>query len=96
VNLETAMTTATTVPLAAHGPSLSGQAKLYIAAFLIVLVAELIGNVNVPLGSAKIVLLPLLWALLMGAALGLAGKRLACASPPSCRTARHRCCSLRC
>jgi hypothetical protein len=81
VNLETAMTTATTVPLAAHGPSLSGQAKLYIAAFLIVLVAELIGNVNVPLGSAKIVLLPLLWALLMGAALGLAGKRL----PPGVR-----------
>jgi hypothetical protein len=55
---------------------MNGQARLYIAAFIIVLIAESIGNVNVPLGSARIVLLPLLWALLMGAALGLASKRL--------------------
>jgi hypothetical protein len=70
------VTSATTVPLVGHDASTSGQARLYIAAFIIVLIAESIGNVNVPLGSAKIVLLPLLWALLMGAALGLASKRL--------------------
>lgn len=53
-----------------------GMARLYIFAFALVLIAEFIGNVNIPLGSAKIVLLPLLWALLMGAAIGLASKRL--------------------
>lgn len=52
------------------------QARLYVAALVIVLIAEAIGNVSVPLGSAKIVLLPLLWALLMGAALGLAHRRM--------------------
>jgi len=40
-------------------------------AFVIVAAAELIGNVSIPIGSASIVLLPLLWALLLGAALGL-------------------------
>jgi len=54
----------------------SDQARLYIAAFIIVLIAEYIGNVAIPLGPAKIVLLPLLWALLMGAAIGLASKRM--------------------
>ena len=75
--METAnMTTATIVPIAGQPSSQSGQLKLYFAAFIIVLIAELIGNVSIPLGSAKIVLLPLLWALLMGAAVGLASKRL--------------------
>lgn len=53
-----------------------GKARLYIFAFVLVLIAEFIGNVNIPLGSAKIVLLPLLWALLMGAAIGVASRRL--------------------
>jgi hypothetical protein len=69
-------TTATVYPTTAPAPGLTEQVRLYLAAFLIVVIAELIGNVNVPIGSAKIVLLPLLWALLMGAALGLASKRL--------------------
>ncbi len=55
------------------------HARLYFAAFVIVLVAELIGNVSIPMGVTKIVLMPLLWALLIAAALGLASKRL----PPS-------------
>lgn len=54
----------------------SNQARLYLTAFVIVLVAEYIGNVAIPMGQAKIVLLPLLWALLMGAALGLVSGRL--------------------
>jgi hypothetical protein len=45
--------------------------RLFLMAFAIVTIAELIGNVTVPLGIANIVLLPLLWALLLGAALGL-------------------------
>lgn len=52
------------------------QARLYGAAFVIVLIAEGIGNVSIPLGPAKIILLPLLWALLMGAALGLTHKHM--------------------
>jgi hypothetical protein len=50
--------------------------RLYLIAFGLVLAAECIGNVNIPLGPAKIVLLPQLWALLMGAAIGLASPRL--------------------
>jgi hypothetical protein len=60
--------------VAAASPS--DQVRLYLAAFGIVLAAELIGNVSIPMGAAKIVLLPLLWALLMGAALGVASQRL--------------------
>ncbi len=54
----------------------AGHARLFAAAFLLVLIAEFIGNVSLPLGPAKVVLLPLLWALLLGAAWGLASPRL--------------------
>ena len=63
-------------PVAAMPGSSTGKARLYLFAFAIVVLAECIGNVSIPLGPAKIVLLPLLWALLMGAAVGLASKRL--------------------
>ena len=53
-----------------------GRVRLFLAAFVIVMIAEYIGNVSIPIGSNGLVLLPLLWALLMGAALGLAGDRL--------------------
>lgn len=69
------MSTATVYPSARSTP-FGDQARLYAAAFAIVLIAEYIGNVAIPMGPAKIVLLPLLWALLMGAALGLAAKRM--------------------
>jgi hypothetical protein len=64
------------MPIAAVPSSSGEKAKLYLFAFALVIVAELIGNVSIPLGPAKIVLLPLLWALLMGAAIGLLSKRL--------------------
>jgi len=64
------------LPTAAMPSTGFDKAKLYLFAFVIVLVAEFIGNVSIPLGPAKIVLLPLLWALLMGAAVGLMSKRL--------------------
>jgi len=71
------MSHASTPYLVASSPAgSSGHVRLYAAAFVIVLVAEMIGNISIPIGAAKIVLLPLLWALLMGAALGLASKRL--------------------
>jgi hypothetical protein len=51
----------------------SNLTRVFIFAALCVLAAELIGAINVPLGGTyKVVLLPLLWALLIGASWGLA------------------------
>ena len=55
---------------------ISGPVRLFLFALAAVAIAESIGNVTIPLGSNKIVLLPLLWALLIGAALGLAAPRM--------------------
>ncbi len=59
-------------------PAVSGGGKLtlFLLALVIVVIAEAIGNVSIPVGSGKIVLLPLLWALLLGGALGLMSPRL--------------------
>ena len=51
-------------------------AKLYFFAALILLVAEFIGSVTFKVGPGKVVLLPMIWALLMGAAWGLAKNHL--------------------
>lgn len=48
--------------------------KLYFFAALIVVASESIGTISFTLGPGKISLLPLLWALLIGAALGLCRK----------------------
>ena len=63
-------------PIGATSGTLPATARLYLIAFGLVLIAELIGNISFPVGPAKIVLLPLLWALLLGAAIGLVSKRL--------------------
>ncbi|WCM93173.1 DUF3100 domain-containing protein [Acidovorax sp. NCPPB 2350] len=71
------MTTTTSMPSATDpADSVGEKARLFLIACVLVLAAESIGAVNIPLGPAKIVLLPLLWALLMGAAIGLASRRL--------------------
>jgi hypothetical protein len=59
-------------------PPVSGGGKLtlFLLALVIVVIAEAIGNVSIPVGAGKIVLLPLLWALLLGGALGLMSPRL--------------------
>ncbi|RKF49419.1 DUF3100 domain-containing protein [Paraburkholderia fungorum] len=49
--------------------------KLFFYAAVILLVAELIGSFTFKIGPGKVVLLPMIWALLMGAALGLASGR---------------------
>ena len=46
--------------------------RLYALAFAVVLAAEFIGIVNVPVGLGNIILLPLLWALLIGGVWSLA------------------------
>ncbi|TGD94684.1 DUF3100 domain-containing protein [Methylobacterium nonmethylotrophicum] len=62
-------------------PGRIGLLTLFVLALAVVTLAELIGNVAIPLGHGKIILLPLLWALLMGGGLGLAAPRL----PPALR-----------
>ncbi|WP_145011857.1 DUF3100 domain-containing protein [Pseudomonas oryzihabitans] len=56
--------------------AVSDTVKLYIWAALVLLIAELVGAISIPLGPGKVVLLPMIWALLLGAAVGLAGPRL--------------------
>ncbi|MES2936831.1 MAG: DUF3100 domain-containing protein [Pseudomonadota bacterium] len=72
------MSTSAAIDPGASAPATAagGRIRLYVAAFALVVIAECIGNINIPVGPAKIVLLPLLWALLMGAAWGLASRRL--------------------
>jgi hypothetical protein len=48
------------------------RTRVYVLAFVVVTVAELIGSFNIPAGPGKIILLPLLWALLLGGAIGVA------------------------
>jgi hypothetical protein len=50
--------------------------KMYFFALLIIVIAELIGSVAFNVGPGKVVLLPMIWALLMGAVLGWAKDRL--------------------
>ncbi|WP_144138265.1 DUF3100 domain-containing protein [Paraburkholderia sp. BCC1884] len=51
-------------------------ARLYLLAAMIVVIAELIGSFAFNVGPGKVVLLPMIWALLVGAALGLAQNRV--------------------
>ena len=51
-------------------------AKVYFFALGIMVAAEFIGSVTFNVGPGKVVLLPMIWALLMGAALGLAKNRV--------------------
>ena len=50
--------------------------KLYGIALVIMVAAELIGSATFNVGPGKVVLLPMIWALLMGGVLGLAKNRL--------------------
>src|SRR5450830_1488219 len=44
--------------------------KLYVFAVMILVVAELIGSITFKVGPGKVVLLPMVWALIMGAVIG--------------------------
>lgn len=56
--------------------AVSATAKLYIWAAVILVCAELIGSISIPVGPGKVVLLPMVWALLLGAGVGIASQRL--------------------
>jgi len=49
--------------------------KLVVVALVVVTLAELIGSAQFKLGPGKVVLLPMLWALLLAAAWGIAARR---------------------
>ncbi len=57
-------------------PSAGGKLRLLLVILAVVAVAEGIGAVQFTLGPGKVVLLPMLWALLIAAALGIAQARL--------------------
>lgn len=50
-------------------------AKLFLYAAVIIVIAEFMGSFAFKIGPGQVVLLPMIWALLMGAALGLASDR---------------------
>jgi hypothetical protein len=50
----------------------SPRVRVFALALLVVVAAELIGSYNIKAGPGNIILLPLLWALLVGCAIGLA------------------------
>ena len=51
-------------------PNFLGVLPVYMWALVVVIIAESIGPITVPLGSAKVVLLPMIWALIAGAIIG--------------------------
>jgi len=53
----------------------AGAAKVMLYAAGILLIAQWIGSFTFKIGPGKVVLLPMIWALLLGAALGLASAR---------------------
>ncbi|WP_347559077.1 DUF3100 domain-containing protein [Robbsia sp. KACC 23696] len=55
---------------------LGGYAKLYLFALVIVVLACLIGAITFNVGPGQVVLLPMVWAILMGGALGLSARFL--------------------
>lgn len=65
------MTASATHPASARF-DLGIRARLFALALLVVFAAELIGSFNIKVGPGNIILLPLLWALLLGCAIGLA------------------------
>lgn len=59
-----------------NNQAVSATVKLYIWAAVVLVVAESIGAISIPLGPGKVVLLPMVWALLLGAAVGIMSRRM--------------------
>ena len=70
------MTSAASTIAAAAPPSAAGKLKLLAVTLALVAAAELIGPAQFSVGPGKVVLLPMLWALLMAAAWGIAHRRV--------------------
>ncbi|MES2533927.1 MAG: DUF3100 domain-containing protein, partial [Pseudomonadota bacterium] len=72
-----------TLPLAARPATGSGKFKLVLITLVVVALAELIGPAQFKIGPGKVVLLPMLWALLLAAVWGVAHRRLPAAASVS-------------
>jgi len=64
------------MPAVKSSPSLLGAWRVHLWVILITLVSEEIGNVTIPLGIGKVVLLPLVWSMILGAAVSLCWRRM--------------------
>lgn len=67
---------ASSTALAAAPSTASGKLRLVLVTLAVVAAAELIGPVQFSVGPGKVVLLPMLWALLIAAAWGIAHRRV--------------------
>lgn len=63
------------IAMGSSGSQGSRATKLLIFAAVIIVIAELIGSFTFKIGPGKVVLLPMIWALLLGAALGIASAK---------------------
>ncbi|MFC7514069.1 DUF3100 domain-containing protein [Herbaspirillum sp. GCM10030257] len=64
-------TTTTALPAVPANTTGTGKCKLFMVALIVVVLAEAIGPSNFKLGPGKVVLLPMLWALLIAATWGI-------------------------
>jgi len=64
------------LPATSPTPSLLGAWRVHLWVIAITFVAEAIGNVSIPIGKGSVVLLPLVWGMILGAAVSLCWKRL--------------------
>ena len=74
--MNSAMTSTAAAPAVPALVTGTGKFRLVLVALFIVLLAELFGPLQFKLGPGKVVLLPMLWALLLAAAWGTAQRRL--------------------
>lgn len=71
------VTPATAAPaVAAPSTATTGKLRLVVVTLIVVALAELIGSVQFNLGPGRVVLMPMMWALLMAAAWGIASPRV--------------------
>jgi hypothetical protein len=73
---KTASMSASAMLLESENLDVGSRSRVLALALLIVVVAESIGSFTIQAGPGQIVLLPLLWALLLGGAIGLAKDHL--------------------
>ncbi|WP_322095452.1 DUF3100 domain-containing protein [Paraburkholderia bannensis] len=63
------------IAIGSSGSNGARATKLFAFAVVIIVIAELIGSFTFKIGPGKVVLLPMIWALLLGAALGIFSAR---------------------
>lgn len=78
--MNTAIPASTALPAVPAAPSTAGKARLLVVTLVVVALAELIGQAKFKVGPGVVVLLPMLWALLIAAAWGIAQRHIPAAA----------------